>query len=127
MDAFTASGSRRDVVAGHASGPGGRREEAGEHADGGGLPGAVRAEVAEDLAALDLERDAVHRAELPKRREVPRLDGGWPLAFSGPRASRGLPDAGDEQVLEVRVGRLERAPSGASPRRHVAAPRASPP
>src|SRR3954469_463912 len=40
---------------------GGGRHEAGDHPHGGGLAGAVRAEEAEHLAALDGERDAVDR------------------------------------------------------------------
>src|SRR6478735_11385535 len=40
------------------------REEGGEHLQGGGLAGAVRAEHAEDLAAPDLEVDAVDRPEV---------------------------------------------------------------
>src|SRR5208282_4904724 len=39
-------------------------EQAGDHRDGGGLAGAVGAEKAEQLAARDLEGDAIHRAEL---------------------------------------------------------------
>ena len=41
----------------------GRDEEAAEDADERRLAGAVRAEEAEDLAARDLQRDAVERAD----------------------------------------------------------------
>src|SRR5690606_16360218 len=41
-----------------------RREQAREHADGRRLSGTVRAEVTEDLASLDVERDVVDRLEV---------------------------------------------------------------
>ena len=41
--------------------PAGGREEAGEDAHRGGLPGAVRAEEADDLALFHLEGDVVYR------------------------------------------------------------------
>ena len=37
-----------------------RLDETGEHLDRGALPGAVRSEIAENLAGLDREADAVH-------------------------------------------------------------------
>ena len=42
----------------------GRRDEAGEHLDGGRLARAVGAEEAEDLAALHVEAHALHRLDL---------------------------------------------------------------
>jgi hypothetical protein len=42
--------------------PGGRHQDAGQHLDRGGLAGAVGAEVADQLALLDVEADAVDRA-----------------------------------------------------------------
>ena len=41
-----------------------RRDRAGEHADRRGLPAPVGAEEAEDLAARDVEVDAVHGGEV---------------------------------------------------------------
>ena len=38
-------------------------QDAGEHLDGGGLAGAVGADVADHLAAVDREADAVHRGD----------------------------------------------------------------
>ena len=55
-------GSVRDVVAEDLAGPAVDREEGGEHLEHGGLAGAVGAEDAEDLAAVDLEVDAVDGA-----------------------------------------------------------------
>ena len=50
-----------DVVAGHPGPAAGRGDQRGEHADGGGLARAVRAEQAEELALRDVEVDAAHR------------------------------------------------------------------
>src|SRR5690606_25800870 len=58
-----ARGRARDVVPGDEGPPRGRREQAAQHADGRRLAGAVRAEIAEDLAAPDLEGDVAHRDE----------------------------------------------------------------
>ena len=52
-----------DVDAVDPSAAGGGAQQRGEHADGGGLAGAVRAEEAEDLPALDGEVDAVDGAD----------------------------------------------------------------
>jgi hypothetical protein len=52
-------GLRLDVEAGDAGAPAGRPQERHEHADGGGLAGAVGTEEAVDLAGRDLEIDAV--------------------------------------------------------------------
>ena len=60
------------VQAGHVGGAAGRDDERGEHADGGRLARAVRAEQAEELAARDVQVDA--------------LDGG----HRGTRAGRGI-------------------------------------
>src|SRR2546426_806601 len=49
-----------DVPAGEASGSGRRGHRPGEHADGGGLAGAVGPEKSEDLAWEDVEVDATH-------------------------------------------------------------------
>jgi hypothetical protein len=51
-----------DVVAADGHATGGRRHEAGDHAHGGRLARAVRAEEAQHLAALDAERNTVHGA-----------------------------------------------------------------
>ena len=48
------------VEAGHGGGAIGGREKAREHAHGGGLPGAVRSEEADNLALLYLEGNVVH-------------------------------------------------------------------
>ena len=50
-----------DVEAGHVGRAGGGREEAGEDAHGGGLPGAVRPEEAHDLPFFHFEGDVVYR------------------------------------------------------------------
>jgi hypothetical protein len=65
-----------DVVAGDARGARRGGKEGGQHVDGGGLPGAVRAEEAVNLARGDLEVDAVHgaRAVLELAHQTPRLD-----------------------------------------------------
>src|SRR5204863_8095970 len=64
------------VVAGHARGAGGRREQRRQHVHGRRLAGSVRAEEAVDLARGDGKIDPVHGAwpvlELPD--EVGRLD-----------------------------------------------------
>ena len=52
-----------DVVAGHARGARGGRQQRGEHQHGGGLAGAVGAQEAVDLAGLDAEVDPVHGAD----------------------------------------------------------------
>ena len=52
-----------DVVAAHARGARGGRQQRGEHEHGGRLAGAVRPEKSVDLAGLDAEVDAVHRAD----------------------------------------------------------------
>ena len=49
-----------DVVAGDLRGPGGRRDEGGEHPQGGRLAGAVGAEEGDELALGDLEVEAAH-------------------------------------------------------------------
>ena len=41
-------------------------QETGQHFHGGRLAAAVRAEETENLAALDLEADAIHRREIAK-------------------------------------------------------------
>jgi hypothetical protein len=56
--------SRRTVAARRAG-----VEDAAQHADGGGLAGAVGAEDAEDLAALDGEAHVAHRHELAEARD----------------------------------------------------------
>ena len=90
----------------------GRRQQAGQHLHRRGLAAAVRAEEAEDLAALDAEADVVDRgevAEAPGQTVRPR----WPAAPSAAaqrrdhRARRWPPRAllrqqGDEGVLERR-------------------------
>ena len=43
--------------------PGGRLQQAGDHANGGGLAGAVRTEKPVNLARLHLEADAIDRGE----------------------------------------------------------------
>ena len=53
----------RRVQPRHPYAPGGRREDAGQHLDRGGLPGAVRAEVADELARRDGEGDPVDRVD----------------------------------------------------------------
>ncbi len=54
-----------------------RAQQAGQHGDGGGLPGAVRAEQAEDLALLDGKIHALHSLGLAKGLvQVQDFDGG---------------------------------------------------
>ena len=53
----------RRVEPGDAHVPADRDEDAGQHLDRRRLAGAVRPEVAEQLAALDAERDVVHRLD----------------------------------------------------------------
>jgi hypothetical protein len=62
----SALGSHRvphDVDAGDQGAARGRLDPGGEHADGGGLAGAVGSQQAEHLAGADAERDAVNRVE----------------------------------------------------------------
>src|SRR6266571_3340439 len=59
---------RRQLAAGHSGGAAARRQEGGEHTQGGGLPRAVRSEEAEDLAPIDDEVHARHRLDLPAAR-----------------------------------------------------------
>ena len=59
-----AVGVGEDIDAADAGGAGGRPQEGGEHADGGGLPGAVLAEEAEDLSLGDVEVDAIDGADI---------------------------------------------------------------
>ena len=64
-----------DVVAGDAGGAAVGREQRGEDADRRRLPGAVRAEQREHLAALDLQVEPVEHAGVAERlREALRLD-----------------------------------------------------
>ena len=55
-----------DVVAEHRRAAGGGLQQGGEHPDGGGLAGPVRAEDAVDAAPTDREVDAVDRPRLPE-------------------------------------------------------------
>ena len=57
----------RDVVAGDGRGARGGLGQRAEHVDRRRLPGAVRAEEAEDLAGLDGERDAADGLDVPER------------------------------------------------------------
>ena len=57
-------GRSLDVVAADADLAGGGRDEARDHAHGGGFAGAVRAEEAEHLAGRHRERQVVHRQDL---------------------------------------------------------------
>src|SRR5437588_869936 len=105
--------ARRDRVPGDARGAGVRRVEAREHAERGGLAGAVRPEQAENLPALDRERDlSARRAAAERFRESVRLDGrqvaailpqpsALPGVFPGsdPWDSSGAPDSADPGVL----------------------------
>ena len=61
-----ALGVPRDVGAEHEARARGGGEQAAQHADRGGLAGAVRAEEAEDLAFVHAERDPVHGLEGPE-------------------------------------------------------------
>jgi hypothetical protein len=45
---------------GHPGGSLGGRRQACQHLDGGGLPGSIRAEEAEDLASVNVEGDMIH-------------------------------------------------------------------
>ncbi len=66
-----------DVEAVHPALAGGGQQEAVQHADGGGLAGAVRPQEAEDFTLGHRKADAVHGpefAEVPG--QVPDLDGG---------------------------------------------------
>src|SRR6185436_6310261 len=58
LDAF---GVARDVVADDAAAAPGRIEDPAQHPDGGRLAGAVRAQHAEDLAAVHGQRHVAHR------------------------------------------------------------------
>ena len=60
---MAASGSSSHVVAADAGLAGGGGDEAGEHAHGGGLAGAVGPEEPQHFAGLDLEAHVVHRRE----------------------------------------------------------------
>src|SRR5213075_1329428 len=53
-----------DVAAVDARAAGGRQDARGEHADGGGLAGAVRTEEAEELTVADLEIESVERDDV---------------------------------------------------------------
>ena len=44
--------------------PAGRVQQAGEHLQGGGFPGAVRAEKPDEIALGDLKGDIIHGARL---------------------------------------------------------------
>ncbi len=77
-----------DVEPGHASVAGARREQAGEHLDGGRLAGAVGAEEAEDLALGDLEAHMVDGDEIAERAgEIADLDGVGHAASTGAAVS----------------------------------------
>ena len=52
-----------DIVAVDAGGAAGGLEQGAQHADGGGLSGAIGAQQAKDLALLDLQADPIHRGE----------------------------------------------------------------
>ena len=89
-----------DVEAVHRGAPLGRGEQAAEDPDEGGLARAVRAEQAEDLAAPDLQRDVVERAdlaEIARDRRAPRC-----RVRSRPRAPR---PASGRSLLEADRGR----------------------
>jgi len=58
-EAFGLDGILEDVVTSHGDRARGGADEAGEHADGGGLACAVGAQEAEGLAGMDGEGDAV--------------------------------------------------------------------
>ena len=56
-------GVANDIVPGHDRRAAGGRHQRGQHADERALAGAVGSEQAEDLAALDLEADVIHRQQ----------------------------------------------------------------
>ena len=68
-----------DVPAGEPGGAGGRGDGPGEHADGGGLAGAVGPQEAEDLAGEDVEVDATHGLHIARVRlgQPPYFDCKW--------------------------------------------------
>ena len=104
------------VEPGHGAVAAGDGQQAAEHAEGGGLAGAVGAEQAEDLAAPHPEAHPVHGREAAETpHQVVGRDhvaaSGRPAAllqFDAGRAGglivRGL-EGGDEVVLEARFGR----------------------
>ncbi len=52
-----------DIATGHFGGPGGGQQLTGQHADGGGLAGAVGTQETEDLTRLHAEADPIHGAQ----------------------------------------------------------------
>ena len=92
-----------------------RRQQAGQHFHGRGLAAAVRAEEAEDLAALDGEAHAIDRGEVAEPAgEVARDDdrlaveccGAAVFAASGDRARSSFGKQRDERLLDVTPRRL---------------------
>ena len=64
-DAATGLGRRAtQIVAGHFESSPGSRQQAAQHAKGGGFASAVRAQQAEDLAPPHLEADVLDRVKL---------------------------------------------------------------
>jgi hypothetical protein len=92
-------------VAGDRGGAAGGRDQRGEHAQGGGLAGAVGAEEAEDLARLDGEVDAPYGFD----RSVAAAEGvgesGGADDCHGPRKSESLKICNDTK-FSVRPTKL---------------------
>ena len=107
-----AFGIATDVDAADQGRAGGGSQQAAQHADGGGLAGAVGAQEAEHLALLHRERQVVHRHEVAElAREPAHVDGEASVRLPpSPRLRRtGKPDA----TFDIT----------ASPARDAAAPR----
>ena len=84
----TAGGFRQpglclNIIARDLDRPGGGLEQTDDHLDGGGLPGAVRTEKAEYLAAVHIKTDIIHRDLVAVAFDkIPRFDQGFRHKFS---------------------------------------------
>ena len=128
MRRFTASGSRADVDAADRGGARRRPQQAAEHADGGGLAGAVAAEEAEDLAGAHVERHVVdgdegaepaREAAAPRWRSSPQRPSRAAPRPDAPTRARGCDRAGSAGARAPRRARR----SARSRRRGSARPR----
>src|SRR5882724_10735011 len=96
----------RDLVAGYPRPAGVRRQQPGEHAQGGGFSGAVRSEKAEDLAPLHGEGDLAARRTAAERFAEPlRLDRRQAAAILPLRLARRLAWIGSlRRILRAGLG-----------------------
>ena len=101
---FTPSGSCADVDArARARVPPDGAQQAAHHADGRGLAGAVGAQEAEDLALLDVERDAVDGREVAEALgEAVELDRGRHGVSVPSRAASAASDRRSGACADVR-------------------------